>query len=230
MFIRLILPDGTTITVPFDQMTTVKVLVEKVAPAFKIDPDYVTCYLKGNILLPFVKIKNVADEALLLCFPYKSNSEPGIVKNGASTRVPARQKPSKTPSFCKRIPCVIGNAVIPMVIDTGSSVSLLYSNHVSQAALEQFVDLSSSCHPRLRTPTNDTTPANGVIHSVEVVVNGVRTTAQFIVLPSKCPWGILGIDWLKKHDARIDVRKGILTIGGEKVPFPRLTDSDLNKF
>jgi hypothetical protein len=168
-----------------------------------------------------MRITNVSSEALLVRFPHTPSSEHKIVPDAVPIRLPAPETHRKAYLGCPSLFCVIGNAVIPMIIDTGSSVSFLYSNHVNQGELERHIDGRSGCHPIFHTVTHPTLPALGVIHSIDVLVHGIQTTAQFIVLSSMAVSGILGIDWLKRYHARIDPRKGLITISGETFQLPR---------
>jgi predicted aspartyl protease len=217
---RLKLPDGTITTIAYDKTTTVKMIMKRIAAAASVDPNCVTCYYKNNLLFPFVRITNVVDEALHVCFPHNPAAEHRIVTDAAFTHVFVQRNPRKGMLGCQRLSCLIGNAVIPMIIDTGSSVSFLSLNHVNEADLEKIVDCHPSCRPAFCAVTHETLPAVGVIHSVDVFIHDIQTTAQFIVLSSTSASGILGIDWLKKYNARIDPRKGLITIKGATFQFP----------
>jgi hypothetical protein len=105
-----------------------------------------------------------------------------------------------------------------MVVDTGSSASLLYANHVTALGLDPLVDVAPECRLVFATVAGDATSI-GMIHDTELVIGDVVTRVSLAILSVEGAHGLLGIDWLAHNHAIIDTAKDCITIQGKSIEF-----------
>jgi hypothetical protein len=106
-----------------------------------------------------------------------------------------------------------------MIVDTGASLSLLYSNQVEVCSVGYLIDRREPFRVTLTGIADVASQAVGVIHSLEIDVGGVKTHGSFAVLEGAQVNGILGIDWLTLNHAMIDVADDSMVIQGKRIGF-----------
>jgi hypothetical protein len=118
--------------------------------------------------------------------------------------------------------CIIGQingTPLPLIVDTGASVSLLYMNLVESCSLEYLIDKSQECQVALRGIGDNIQNAIGVIHSVQLSIGSISTFGTFAVLPQVAEFGLLGIDWMMENGAIFRVADDSMEVHGQIIKF-----------
>ncbi|GMH98261.1 hypothetical protein TrST_g973 [Triparma strigata] len=134
--------------------------------------------------------------------------------------VPPPPRPSERPAELLRVPVRFGisspNFRLNIPVDTGAQVTVLSLSYVRKLGLEKLVDRQYE------------TTASGVgtgtivgkIHDVKFSVGGETVTVDVMVLDDEGREGsidgLMGLDLLKKLDAKVDIRSG-LEVGAVRI-------------
>ncbi len=114
------------------------------------------------------------------------------------------------------VDCELGGVCIPLLLDTGASRTIISE--------EIYQKIPEDCRPPVlqgvqctRLQMADGTPLGtlGCVRA-QLQLDCVRVEHDVIVADITDP-GILGVDFMKKHDCQIDLGSGALTIGGQLV-------------
>jgi DNA damage-inducible protein 1 len=113
----------------------------------------------------------------------------------------------------------INNHDIRVIVDTGAQISLLPMSAVQQCDVHYLVDR------RCQTTTVGigVQRSIGRIHSLQLNIGGCVFTNPFVVVEGPLQTPLLGVDWLMKNRALIDLTSGtgylVLQGGSVRVPF-----------
>ena len=113
------------------------------------------------------------------------------------------------------IPVVIGMEMVEMLVDTGSGVSSLS---------REVHDSMGARRPKLKGLSTNLTMANGSLMEADgkarfsMSIAGQRHRASMVVGELKGVKGILGMDFLMRNRADMDLAKGVLHLHGRAVP------------
>lgn len=112
------------------------------------------------------------------------------------------------------IKCSINGVEVVALIDTGAQSSIIPHALTKKCNVKYLIDA------RYRTLTKGVgmQTSKGVIHGLNVKVGNEVWTNRFVVLDDTLDHAILGIDWLKKNRALIDLAQNCLILHGQKVP------------
>ena len=114
------------------------------------------------------------------------------------------------------------NCNIHMVVDTGSSITMIHPKVISQLGLltDTVVPITRS----LKTVTGQKIPIIGQI-KLPFETGSVRMIHNFLVaeITEDC---VLGLDFLKAHNCQVDLERGIITVNGTYAPFRRENEED----
>jgi hypothetical protein len=113
----------------------------------------------------------------------------------------------------------INNHPIRVIVDTGAQISLLPMSSVQQCEVHYLVD--RRC--KIMTIGVGVQRSVGKIHALPLNVGGSVFTNPFVVVEGPLEMPLLGVDWLMKNRAVIDLTSGkgclVLQGGAVKVPF-----------
>ena len=113
------------------------------------------------------------------------------------------------------IDCKINNVEVKAMLDTGAQISIIP------------IELARTCHVDYLIDERFNSTAVGVgvqkiigkIHALTVVTGDIAFTNSFSILAGPLNNIILGVDWLTKNRALIDLQKRCLTLNGIDIPF-----------
>ena len=106
------------------------------------------------------------------------------------------------------------------LIDTGASISLIKES-VFRSLPAQFRILQRSSM-RVHSASGDTLRVLGTSH-LPVKIGNQNLSHDFVIIEDlKCPV-IIGIDFLRKHNATLNLPKNVMTLGHEDIPLLGLT-------
>lgn len=131
---------------------------------------------------------------------------------------PVRRAPIERGSL-RHVMCNIEGVDMVMLVDTGAQTSLMSLNQAEAANVLHLLD--DRVEVRISGVTGHSEVCLGVIHEINVMVNGVQTTSRFIVQSTKHDTGILGADWIEHNHVTIDMASNCLIINGKTVPLIR---------
>ena len=106
----------------------------------------------------------------------------------------------------------VGGEPISFLLDTGAAVTLIGSDVWKHVNAKQPTKLQSGSNQKLVEVDGSPLEVHGQVH-VTVVAQGNTLETQALVVSPLTTEGILGLDFLKKHQATIDVRKRQLRLG-----------------
>ncbi len=100
-----------------------------------------------------------------------------------------------------------------ITIDTGSNISIIRPDVLRRGEIKKRMEPVDSC---LRTVTGEKTPIRGRIQ-LQLGMGSFQAPHEMWVadISDEC---ILGLDFLQAHGCQVDVRDGVLHVGGEEVP------------
>ena len=116
---------------------------------------------------------------------------------------------------CWFIPVTIGMEMMEMLVDTGSGMSLLS---------REVYDSMGARRPKLKGLSTNLTMANGFLMEADgkarfsMSIAGQRHRASMVVGELKGVKGILGMDFLMRNRADMDLAKGVSHLHGRAVP------------
>ncbi|KAH0791424.1 aspartic peptidase [Histomonas meleagridis] len=113
------------------------------------------------------------------------------------------------------ISCKINNEPVRALIDTGAQVSILPLTIAQQCHVDYLIDrrFQSVC---IGVGAQTTI---GRIHSLQVQVDDWVWTNPFTVMEGPLDHCILGVDWMTKNQAVIDLKNHCLVMGEKRIPF-----------
>jgi hypothetical protein len=106
-----------------------------------------------------------------------------------------------------------------MIVDTGASVSLLYTHHTDLCCVNYLIDRREECQILLSGVGDSLNQTIGMIHFVEIFIGDVKTTGSFAVVDKPDTMGLLGIDWLTRNKATIRIVEDEIEVGGTTFKF-----------
>ena len=117
-----------------------------------------------------------------------------------------------TPVECLCMLGKVGGELISFLLDTGAAVTLIGSDVWKHVNAKQPTKLQSGSNQKLVEVDGSPLEVHGQVH-VTVVTQGNTLETQALVVSPLTTEGILGLDFLKKHQTTIDVRKRQLRLG-----------------
>lgn len=113
------------------------------------------------------------------------------------------------------IDCKINNVAVQAMIDTGAQISVMPLSIAKECNVDYLVDprFASMCVGVGAQVTK------GRIHSLKVQIDDLFWATPFTVIEGQLDHCILGIDWMTKNKAVVDVGNKCLIIGNKKIPF-----------
>lgn len=119
------------------------------------------------------------------------------------------------------VPITIGNVQVPLLVDTGATVTILSKEYLRK--LDPFQELViEPILLNMVTATGDKRPFYGKC-CLDIVLGSQKLTHQFLIADIKQN-GILGLDFITKHYVNILPSKNCLTVKGENVQCIRYKD------
>lgn len=111
------------------------------------------------------------------------------------------------------IKCYINGVEVVALIDTGAQISILPHAIAKKCNVEYLIDT------RFKSITIGVgrQQSQGVIHALNVKVGGEVWSNKFTVLDDTLDHVILGIDWMKKNRAIIDLANNVLILHDQKI-------------
>jgi predicted aspartyl protease len=118
----------------------------------------------------------------------------------------------------------INNHTVRVIVDTGAQMSLLPMSCVQQCNVHYLID--RRC--RMTVEGVGTQQSIGKIHALAVNVAGCVFTNPFVVIDEPLQTPLLGVDWLMKNRAIIDLSSGngCLGLQGGAVRVPFVVEDD----
>jgi len=107
----------------------------------------------------------------------------------------------------------IGNKDLLAMLDTGAQISILPIDIAKECGVEYLID--TRC--RTLTVGVGTQKSIGKIHSLTVTIEGQVWANPFVILDGPLDMVILGVDWLTKNRALIDLSKNCVVLGTKSV-------------
>ncbi|CCW64178.1 unnamed protein product [Phytomonas sp. EM1] len=113
------------------------------------------------------------------------------------------------------IRCELNGVPLVAFVDTGAAVSVLTTSAVEKCALTHLLDRRFSG----MIQGVGTQQCIGAIHMIPVNVSGLFIPFSFRILDQMLYEVIIGLDQLRRHQAGIDLQKGVLRLSGHEIPF-----------
>ena len=113
------------------------------------------------------------------------------------------------------IECEVNNVKLYAMIDTGAQMSILTSRAAEKCSVSYLID--SRCAAELRGVGSQR--SLGRIHALWLNVGGAFVSNPFVVVKNFSCDCLIGIDWITRNQAIIDLKKKCLIVGGKEVPF-----------
>jgi hypothetical protein len=202
------LPAHEVLHLPTDPQTTISDVIRSIARGQNVDENQIACYHHRELILPFVKLQALRAAKIEVAF-LGDRLEPRQPVMKAETR----RRPSPA------INCFINQRLVTFVIDTGASMSVLYTNQVSQCKVESRLDCSPTSQLCFAGADQGVLRTLGVVHDVELRIGSITTKQTFAIMPGVCQYGLLGMDWLCANNAVIDPVHNRMFIGTKVIQF-----------
>lgn len=113
------------------------------------------------------------------------------------------------------IPCRINNHEVIAMLDTGAQTSILPMEVARRCEVDYLIDT----RVRITAVGVGVQQSVGKVHALQVNVGGTVWANPFVVLDGPIDECILGVDWLTKNRATIDLQTRRLDVGGHSIPF-----------
>lgn len=113
------------------------------------------------------------------------------------------------------IKCKINNVDVVAMLDTGAQISIIPFEMTKRCNVDYLID------SRFKSTAVGVGVQKiiGRIHALVVVVMGIAFENNFSILDGPLNNIILGVDWLTKNRAIIDLQQGCLILKNQKIPF-----------
>jgi hypothetical protein len=236
MDIRVDLPGGNFVLLTVSNDATIADVCAEVAVIIDSEHCDLVCTSGSQLLLPVAVVGLLVDRQLhisRISDPPREDwrlesvdvkQQQAILERIRQKRIAENQEAARRLNLAAHSPgirmliCRISGISIRMIVDTGSSASILYANHVTTLGLNRLVDVAPECRLMFATVAADATSI-GMIHNTELVVGDVVTRVSLAILPGEGAHGLLGIDWLAHNHAIINTAKSCITIQGKSIQF-----------
>ncbi len=106
------------------------------------------------------------------------------------------------------LPIEINRCVIEGLVDTGASISVMAAAVVRELGMMHLIVGSET----YKTASGVVTQALGRIDEVPVMVGGVQCTMTLMVVDTDSYDVLLGLDFLMKIEAIVDVERGLIQV------------------
>lgn len=113
------------------------------------------------------------------------------------------------------IKCEINGTPVVALVDTGAQMSIIPLDVAKNCSVEYLIDTRY----RIITQGVGTQKSMGRIHALNVKIGNEVWTNSFTVLTGSIDHVILGIDWMTKNRAIIDLSQRCIILNGKKIPF-----------
>lgn len=227
--------DDDPIELEIEQSSTADLIVAMVSSLTNHPPELITITVEGRILAPDQVISELDLGSILFFEANLASRDDQFVSEmfdrGQQERIMEQIQQKRIddnlryayennpeafiPFSLLFIDCKINNKHVRAMIDTGAQMSILPMDLAKECQVDYLIDR------RYQTTTVGVGVQKSVgrIHALQVEVSGTVWANPFTVLEGPLQYCILGVDWLTKNRALVNLVERCLIIGDVIVPF-----------
>jgi hypothetical protein len=193
-------------------------LIKDISITRGVPEQSICCLTCGEVVLPFVKVRCLSN--IKVRFARDGDVRPRIPCVLRSVRQDQLRRGRR--KFAHRIRVVltqVNGTALPMIVDTGASMSVIYSLHALQCGVDWMIDSRPSTRIVFSGVQGTSDPAVGIIQALRITIGNLVTYISVAVIDGDFAAGLLGIDWMHANDVVIDIVNDCMHVGAEVIQF-----------